>query len=771
MDTRRAVSSSLVFLLMIAPLAPAQSPTARRSPSATKSKSSELSEVEKLRSMPPVAAKQRQLCAAYREDELRHKAYEDAIAAAKDNPIRVENVKKTESEFAKLFFAKEAEVMGDGSFQDWTGIAHIELSNQQSYSSSIRTVVVQIEFPCIFTNYYYGGYTNGHQDFTRKGTPEGRCQPVNARGREGYVNDYDLCVLSLGNTYRGNNGPPLPIEAIPLASVFGQSLGALSSNEPVAVSGKIFCTPEHGCEIAQSGHQQYLYANITSLRSLKTGKVFKEPAPDFKTLSQASPFISVENDNCLEPNKEREDKLEADLKRAEADLLRLFSGRSGLPEGTHYVAVKDGAGNPVTIRGGSVPYNLFKILEEPQKRYSPCVLMPDGVPASLVKVKVPVQTASLPQGGNPKDGRIYRFLPPGIVSVPTARLSGPSQELAISKGFWLGQTEVTQEAYERVMGSNPSQFRGARLPVERVTWTEAQNYCQAIGMRLPTDLEWEYAAAFEKPLASNSVGSSDSLEDTGWFYTNGEQRTHEVARKDPNRWGFYDMLGNVAEFVTDVDVRLHGGMQSDPVKMTSAGMRLMRGGSWQNSGAWSYGRIDGRWGFVGFRCAGESLSGETAPSAVPVVASGEPFPKLAPVPPPTPPPSSDEHTLQLTPDYPAAARSATIVAPGNGIQRFNLYTIDTQAFPNGGTLNIEIRIAANSHTDGSFDLFPSNVRIPTQGQPVGTLAGRYDVRRGTTTHLTYRFPSGQVFLLGLEGNWFSPRGATGQVEFRANVRK
>lgn len=132
---------------------------------------------------------------------------------------------------------------------------------------------------------------------------------------------------------------------------------------------------------------------------------------------------------------------------------------------------------------------------------------------------------------------------------------------------------------------------------------------------------------------------------------------------------------------------------------------------------------------------------------------------------------SDEHTLILTPASPLAERAATIVAPPNGFQKFNVYYIDTTAFPNGGTLDIEITIAANSRTDGSFNLFPPNFPIPTRGRPDGALEGRYDVRRGTSARFAYRFRSGQVFALGLEGNWFSPAGSAGSVTFRASVRK
>jgi formylglycine-generating enzyme required for sulfatase activity len=122
----------------------------------------------------------------------------------------------------------------------------------------------------------------------------------------------------------------------------------------------------------------------------------------------------------------------------------------------------------------------------------------------------------------------------------------PSHEERITSGFWLGQTEVTQAAFQRVTGGNPGKHKGDQLPVETVSWNEAFNYCRTIGGRLPTEAEWEYAARAGS--TSARYGEPDTV---SWHLGNSDHTTHPVALKQPNAFALYDMLGNVWEWVED----------------------------------------------------------------------------------------------------------------------------------------------------------------------------------------------------------------------------
>ncbi|MDP9264131.1 MAG: formylglycine-generating enzyme family protein [Acidobacteriota bacterium] len=184
----------------------------------------------------------------------------------------------------------------------------------------------------------------------------------------------------------------------------------------------------------------------------------------------------------------------------------------------------------------------------------------------------------------------------------------PTHTVAITRGFWMGQTEVTQAAYQRVTGTNPSSFHGDRLPVETVTWDEANAYCTAVGMRLPTEAQWEYAAR-----AGSTASRHGDLDAIAWYAGNSGNQTHEVGQKQPNAGKLYDMLGNVWEWVAD---RYDGNYYSqspsqDPRGPSSGRYQALRGVSWLNVArdfrvSVRYRYPPGyRFNYLGFRCAGE----------------------------------------------------------------------------------------------------------------------------------------------------------------------
>jgi formylglycine-generating enzyme required for sulfatase activity len=113
--------------------------------------------------------------------------------------------------------------------------------------------------------------------------------------------------------------------------------------------------------------------------------------------------------------------------------------------------------------------------------------------------------------------------------------------------FWMDTAPVTQEQFERVIGRNPSRFKGRSRPVESVDWPDARNYCEMVGKRLPTEAEWEYAAR-----GGTAGPRYGKIDDIAWYGpTMGRWGTHPVAKKQPNAYGLYDMLGNVKEWCAD----------------------------------------------------------------------------------------------------------------------------------------------------------------------------------------------------------------------------
>ena len=155
--------------------------------------------------------------------------------------------------------------------------------------------------------------------------------------------------------------------------------------------------------------------------------------------------------------------------------------------------------------------------------------------------------------------------------------------------YYIGQTEVTQELWEAVMGSNPSYFTGDnRRPVEKVSWDDCQEFIEKLNrltgknFRLPTEAEWEYAARGGNKSKGYKYSGSNDADAVAWYYDNSGGKTHPVATKQANELGLYDMSGNLWEWCQDWDGDYTSHSQSNPTGSSMGSYRVLRGGSWLN---------------------------------------------------------------------------------------------------------------------------------------------------------------------------------------------
>lgn len=133
----------------------------------------------------------------------------------------------------------------------------------------------------------------------------------------------------------------------------------------------------------------------------------------------------------------------------------------------------------------------------------------------------------------------------------------PAHEVEVAD-FYIAETEVTQELWEAVMGYNPSHFKGAKLPVESIRYTDIDLFLMKLEFftgkrfRLPEEAEWEYAARGGNRSQHTKYAGSNDFEAVAWYCNNSGNRSHDVATKAPNELGLYDMSGNVEEWCSDV---------------------------------------------------------------------------------------------------------------------------------------------------------------------------------------------------------------------------
>jgi len=193
----------------------------------------------------------------------------------------------------------------------------------------------------------------------------------------------------------------------------------------------------------------------------------------------------------------------------------------------------------------------------------------------------------------------------------------PVHEVKIPKPFYMGKYEVTQEQWQAVMGASPSKFKGAKNPVDSVSWNDCQAFLKKLDERvrrgtfaLPTEAEWEYACRAGSKTEYCFGDDDGQLGEYAWHMRNSGKRTHPVGEKKPNPLGLFDVHGNVWEWCEDVWHDTYQGAPNDGSAWVEGGdqdVRVLRGGAWLFSAksCWSAARTGyspgSRWSNAGVR--------------------------------------------------------------------------------------------------------------------------------------------------------------------------
>ena len=164
----------------------------------------------------------------------------------------------------------------------------------------------------------------------------------------------------------------------------------------------------------------------------------------------------------------------------------------------------------------------------------------------------------------------------------------PTHKVTLSS-YYIGETEVTQELWKAVMGSNPSKFSGNQNPVEQISWNDCQTFITKLNeltgnkFRLPTEAEWEFAARGGNKSKGYKYAGSNTIGNVAWYTDNSSSKTHPVKQKAANELGLYDMSGNVYEWCQDWYDSYNSSAQIYPTGSSSGSSRVRRGGCWNGS--------------------------------------------------------------------------------------------------------------------------------------------------------------------------------------------
>jgi formylglycine-generating enzyme required for sulfatase activity len=267
---------------------------------------------------------------------------------------------------------------------------------------------------------------------------------------------------------------------------------------------------------------------------------------------------------------------------SEADLQQILKNKEKVAEETHngvkYIAVKAFRSVHFSkqVSGMMIVIERYRIVDTEPKRPAKELTVDLG---GGVKMELVLINAGSFMMGDDNGGDNER----------------PVHKVIITKPFYLGKYEVTQEQWEAVMGDNPCQLKGRKNPVVQVSWEECQSLLGKLNSKrdghggkfaLPTEAQWEYACRAGSATRYCFGDTQTQLNQYGWYSTEASERqSHPVGQKRPNAWGLFDMHGNVWEWCADwYNEKYYGASPTDdPTGPSSGSSRVIRGGGWADS--------------------------------------------------------------------------------------------------------------------------------------------------------------------------------------------
>ena len=294
---------------------------------------------------------------------------------------------------------------------------------------------------------------------------------------------------------------------------------------------------------------------------------------------------------------------------------------------------------------------------DPEPKPAEMVVKPDTIPA---KSRPPQSTVDVSRSDKETTLDLGGGVTLELVLIPAGSfmmgddVTKPVHKVRITKPFYLGKYEVTQEQWEAVMGNNPSKFKGPKNPVEQVSWDDCQKFFNKLNAKsggqggkfvLPTEAQWEYACRAGSAGKFCFGDDEKQLGEYAWYGENSDGKTHAVGGKKPNTFGLHDMHGNVWEWCQDWYGAYGAEAVDDPSGPTTGSGRVIRGGCWISGGsgcrsAFRYFEPGVRIGSLGFRVSRTVYQHEPAEEAAPA--------EMPPEAPKPPEPTADPSPAPLT---------------------------------------------------------------------------------------------------------------------------